>query len=341
MRKGIAYSIGISIITASFILSQACTKTTDTDDELVGNWTRSSDFDGDVRSEAVTFMIGDNIYLATGASSTERYRDLWEYNLSRRYWSQIADLPDAAAARNSAVAFVIGDKGYVGTGYDGANRLKDFWRYDPASNQWDPIKAFGGTARYDAVAFSVNGKGYVGSGFDGGYLKDLWEYDPNSDAWQQKASIGDLKRSASVSFVVNNKAYVCSGNNNGSALNDLWVYDDANDTWTEKRKIINVSDETYDDEYSSIARFNTVALVIGNKVYLSTGEAGGLLSDTWEYNPETDLWAKKTSFEASARTGCVSFNAGGRAFVLTGRSGSQSFEDAYEWHPEDDQVDND
>jgi N-acetylneuraminic acid mutarotase len=341
MRKGIAYSIGISIVATSFTLSQACTKSTDSDDDLVGNWTRSSDFDGNARSEAVTFIIGDYIYLTTGTTDRDRFRDLWEYNLTRRYWTQKADLPAAAAARNSAVALVIGDKVYVGTGYDGANKLKDFWRYDPVQNQWAPIAAFDGTARYDAIAFSVNGKGYVGSGFDGNYLKDLWEYDPVADDWHQKASIGDFKRTASVAFVVNNKAYVCSGNNNGSALNDLWVYDDANDTWTEKRKITNSSDETYDDEYSGIARFNTVALVIDNKVYLSTGESGSLNPDTWEYNPETDLWTKKTAFEGTARTGCVSFSAGGRGFILTGRSGAQSFDNAYEWHPGDDQVDND
>ncbi len=341
MRKGIAYSIGISIIATSFILSQACTKNTDADDELVGNWTRSSDFDGNARSEAVTFAIGDNIYLTTGATDRDRYRDLWEYNLSRRFWTQKADLPAAAAARNSAVAFVIGDKGYVGSGYDGVNRLKDFWRYDPSSNSWEPIAPFGGTARYDAVAFTVNGRGFVGSGFDGNYLKDLWEYHPSSDSWTQKASIGDFKRSASVAFIVDNHAYVCSGNNNGSALNDLWMYDDANDTWVEKRKISNASDETYDDEYSTIARFNSVALVINNKVYLSTGESGSLNSDTWEYDPATDLWAKKTSFEGTARTGSVSYNTVGRAFILTGRSGQQVFDNAFEWHPEDDQVDND
>lgn len=341
MRKGIAYSISVSIVATSFILSQACTKTTDSTDELVGNWTRSSDFDGNARSEAVTFVIGDYIYLTTGATDRDRFRDLWEYNLSRRYWTQKADLPATAAARNSAVAFVVGDKGYVGTGYDGANKLKDFWRYDPANNEWQQVADFGGTARYDAIAFSVNGKGYVGSGFDGNYLKDLWEYNPGEDAWHQKASIGDFKRSAAVAFVVNNKAYVCSGNNNGSALNDLWMYDDANDTWIEKRKITNTSDETYDDEYTSIARYNTVALVIGDKVFLSTGESGSLVSDTWEYDAANDLWTKKTAFEGTARTGCVAFSSGGRAFVLTGRSGAQSFDNAYEWHPADEQVDND
>lgn len=341
MRKGIAYSIGITIVTTSFILSQACTKSTDTDSDLVGNWTRSSDFDGNARSEAVSFTIGDYIYLTTGIAGRDRYRDLWEYNLSRRYWTQKAELPVAAAARNSAVAFVIGDKGYMGTGYDGVNKLQDFWRYDPANNQWGPVAPFDGTARYDAIAFSVNGKGYVGSGFDGNYLKDLWEYDPAGDAWHQKASIGDFKRTASLAFVVNNKAYVCSGENNGSALNDLWEYDDLNDTWTEKRKISNVSDETYDDEYSTIARFNTVALVIENKVYLSTGESGSLNSDTWEYDPATDLWVKKTAFEGTARTGGVAFSASGRGFILTGRSGAQSFDNAFEWHAEDEQVDND
>lgn len=341
MRKGIAYGTGLFIIVASYLLSVACTKSTSSDSELIGNWTRSSDFDGNARSEAVTFVIGDNVYLTTGATDRERFRDLWEYNLNRRYWAQKAELPAAAPARNSAVAFVVDGKGYVGTGYDGVNRLKDFWRYDPTINQWQQVADFGGTARYDAIAFAVGGKGYVGSGFDGNYLKDLWEYDPSSDNWTQKASIGDFKRTASVAFVINDKAYVCSGNNNGAALNDLWMYDAAQDTWTEKRKISNTSTETYDDEYSTISRYNAVAFVLGGKAYLVTGENHSLQTDTWEYDPETDLWQKKTAFEGTARTGAVAFAVNGRGFVLTGRSGSQSFDNAFEWHPYDDQVDND
>jgi N-acetylneuraminic acid mutarotase len=66
-----------------------------------------------------------------------------------------------------------------------------------------------------------------------------------------------------------------------------------------------------------------------------------LISDTWMYDPAADLWTKKTSFEGTARTGAVAFSLGGRGFVLTGRSGSLSFDNMYEWHPDNSEDPND
>lgn len=327
-----------SLLTALMIgslLFTGCTKDPgDDDDETIGNWIKSADFDGYARSEAVVFTIGDKTYLSTGATDRERFRDLWEYNAEQKYWTQKADLPAEAPVRNSAVAFTIGDKGYLGTGYDGYNRLKDFWQYDPARNEWSRKADFGGTARYDAVAFSLNNKGYIASGFDGNYLKDLWEYEPGTDTWTQRASLGGSKRSGAMAFVLGGKAYICSGSNNGATLNDLWVYDAAGNTWTEKRKISNTSSESYDDDYGSIQRSNGVAFVMNEVAYITTGETGALNTDTWAYLPATDTWQKKTAFEGSGRLAAVAFTLKNRGYVLTGRNGSISFDNMYEFFPD-------
>jgi len=341
MKKVYAYLAGGSLILSSIFISQGCSKSTEDSDDLVGNWKKSSDFDGNARSEAVTFTIGDSVYLATGTTDRDRFKDLWVYSLSRQYWSQRADLP--GAARNSAVGFTLGNKGYVGTGYDGTNKLKDFWEYDPAANTWTQKDDFSGTSRYDAVGFSVNNKGYLSCGFDGNYLKDLWQFDPSAasgNQWIQKASIGGSKRSAAQVFVLSDKAYICSGNNNGSSLNDLWMYDAATDTWSEKRKISNVSDDDYDDDYS-ISRSNGVAFIMGNYAYITSGENGSLLSATWQYDPSTDLWEQKTGFEGSVRVGAAAFTLNNRGFVLTGRSGSLSYDNMYEFEPSAEQDDDD
>ncbi len=339
MKKAHAYLVGAAMISSSFFLSQGCTKSTSSDDDLIGNWKRADDFEGNARSEAVSFTIGDYAYISTGSTNSERFKDLWEYNLGRRYWTQKADLP--GAARNSAIAFTIGTKGYIGTGYDGSTRLNDFWEYDQASDSWTQKASFGGSGRYDAVGFAVNGKGYIACGYDGNYLKDMWQYDPAANSWTQKASVGGSKRSAAMAFVINNKAYICSGNNNGEVQQDLWVYDDVNNGWTEKTKIYNYSDESYDDNYGSIPRQNGVTFVMGNYVYLTGGENGSITSVTWRYDPSTDRWLQKTSFEGTARTGAVAFTLNGRGFVLTGRSGSLVMDNAYEFLPDDAKVDND
>lgn len=344
MKKIYAYMIGTVMISSSVIISQGCTKNTDEDDELTGNWKKIDDFEGLARSEAVSFTIGDYGYISTGTATSERFRDLWRYNTTQRNWSQMADLP--GTARNSAVAFSIGTKGYLGTGYDGSTRLNDFWEYDQATNQWTQKADFAGSARYDAIGFVINGKGYIGCGYDGNYLRDLWEYTPGATSsdpgtWVHKASVGGSKRQAAIAFVVNNQAYVMGGNNNGEIQQDLWTYDQAGNAWTEKTKVYNYSDNSYDDDYGSIPRQNGVAFVIESFVYLSTGENGSITSVTWQYDPANDRWAQKTGFEATGRTGAVAFAINNRGFVLTGRSGSLIMDNAYEFLPNDIQVDND
>jgi N-acetylneuraminic acid mutarotase len=342
MKKVYAYLVGGSMIGLSLFISQGCTKDTGGETELIGNWTRASDFDGTARSEAVCFVIGDFAYIATGTTDRERLKDIWAFSLSNNYWSQKKDLP--AAARNSAIGFSIGSKGYLGTGFDGANRLADFWEYDPAANDWIQKDDFKGSARYDAVAFSLNNKGYVSCGYDGNYLKDLWQFDPAAPAgsqWTQKASIGGTKRSAATAFVFNNNAYIVSGNNNGEILRDLWMYDANTDQWIQKKNIYNYSEETYDDKYTTIARQNAVAFVMNNYVYLATGENGAVVPNTWQYDPVNDQWTDKTAFEGTARTGAVAFALSNRGFVMTGRSGSSPFDNGYEFHPTDEKTDGD
>jgi N-acetylneuraminic acid mutarotase len=339
MTKANAYLIGAAIISFSLIASQGCTKSTDADDELIGNWKRADDFEGNARSEAVSFTIGDYAYVSTGSTNSDRFKDLWEYNLARRYWIQKADFP--GVARNSAASFSIGTKGYIGTGYDGATRLNDFWEYDQATNQWTQKANFSGSGRYDAVGFAINAKGYISCGYDGNYLKDLWQYDPVMDQWLQKASVGGSKRSAAVAFVVNDKAYIASGSNNGEIQQDLWMYDPTANEWTEKKKIYNYSDETYDDDYGTIPRQNGVAFAIGNYVYVTSGENSSITSATWQYDPANDSWTAKTAFEGTGRSGAVAFSLGSRGFILTGRSGSLMMDNAYELLPNDEQVDND
>ena len=342
MRKAHAYLLGGSLIVSTLFISQSCTKHTSSDSDLVGNWTRASDFDGNARGEAVSFVVGEFAYITTGTTDRDRFSDLWEYSLEKKYWSQKADLP--AAARNSAVGFAIGSKGYLGTGYDGVNSLNDFWEYDPSVNQWTQKDNFTGSARYDAVGFAIGNTGYVSCGYDGNYLKDLWQFDPSAAAgsqWTQKASIGGTKRSAATAFVINNNAHIVSGNNNGEILKDMWMYDPASDTWTAKRNIYNYSDDTYDDNYTSIPRQNGVAFIMGSYAYLTTGENGSIVTTTWQYDPSADLWLQKTAFEGSARTGAVAFSLSDRGFVITGRSGSLSMDNGYEFHPNDVKVDGD
>jgi N-acetylneuraminic acid mutarotase len=341
MRKEYAWLLGGLLIGSSLFISYSCKKETTDDDDIVGNWKKIDVFGGDPRSEAISFNIGNLAYVGTGATSTERFKDLWEYDAERRSWKQKADMPADAPARNSAVAFSIDGKGYVGTGYDGTNRLNDFWAFDPVSNQWDRKADFAGGGRYDAVGFAAGGKGYIACGYDTKALNTMWQYDPASNNWNSKASVLGDKRSAAIAFVINNTPYVMAGINNGEVQRDIYAYDAAGDKWIEKTKIYNYSEESFDDDYGTIGRQNGVAFSIGNFAYITTGENGSITSTTWRYDPSTDSWLEKTGFEGTGRSGSVAFSINNRGFVFTGRSGSLVFDNGYELMPEDDKVDGD
>lgn len=329
------------LLAAVLISFTACEKTsTDDDEDIIGNWKRSSEFEGVGRTEAVTFTIGDKVYVGSGFDGTNRLNDFWEFNQSTGTWVRKTDFP--GIARNSAVAFALNGKGYVGTGYDGLNKLKDFWEYNPTTNTWKQIADFSGTARYGAAAFSIGTKGYVTTGYDGNFLKDLWEYEATTNTWTQMASLTGSKRTDAVAFVYNSKAYVVTGVNNGSYLNDFWVYDATTNSWTEKRKINSSSDDDYDDDYSDyITRSNAAVFIMNNKAYLSNGYRSGVIGSTWEYDFATDLWKGKTGFEGTAREGGIGFSINNRGYITTGANSSSRFDDLWEFFPEAEQSDSD
>lgn len=322
-----------------FFVITSCNPDSSTNSATVGNWITRSAFEGVARSEAVAFTIGDYSYMGTGYDGKERMTDFWQYDPVQNFWLQKADLP--GPARSSAVGMNINDKGYIGTGYDNdGGKLKDFWQYDPVLNKWKAVADFAGSPRYDAVAFSIKDKGYVSTGYDGNYLKDFWQYDPAANAWTQLPSFGGNKRREAVAFVINDKGYVCTGVNNGTAINDIWEYDPQSG-WAEKRKLTNVSDSSFDDNYTSIVRSNAASFVINGKAYISTGENGSSTSGCWEYNPLLDVWVLKTSFERSGRSGAVGFSVKGRGFISTGRGGSDPFDDLEEFIPDQEYQSND
>jgi N-acetylneuraminic acid mutarotase len=298
---------------------------------LIGNWIELSDFEGVQRSDAVAFSIGNKAYVGTGYDGSDRLNDFWEYDPQLNNWTRKADFP--GAPRNGAVGFGTDTKGYIGTGYDGVNKLKDFWEYDPATDKWVQISDFGGSARYGAVAFPLNNKGYVGTGYDGNALKDCWEYDPATNQWAQKISLGGGKRRDAVAFVIAGKGYICTGLDNGVYEDDFWEYDPVADKWNKKRSISDKSDESYDDDYTSITGTNKVAFSINGKGYIATGGAGTAGTAVWEYDPQSDLWTPKTALEASARIEAVGFSIGDLGYVVTGRNSSLYFDDLWGFAP--------
>lgn len=316
---------------------QSCKSDDDTSDDYVGNWVRRSDFEGNTRSNAVSFTIGNYAFVGLGQNSDEDLLDFWQYDPDADFWTKVDSFP--GMARRAAVAFVVDGKGYVGTGYNSEQdlELNDFWQFDPEStsgNQWKQVADFVGTPRYSAVAFGVNGKGYVGTGYDGNWLKDFYEYDPASDTWEQIVSLGGSKREDAVAFVIGDNAYVGTGRNNGAYVYDFWQFDSGSKTWN------SMLDLDEDDDYT-IARHGAIAFSLNGYGYIACGSNGNSLASVWEYDPTSYLWEQKTSIEGIARLDAVGFAVAGRGFVTTGNGGGTRLDDLWELLPNDEYDEDD
>ncbi len=304
----------------------------DDEEDLVGDWWKSSGLDGVARSEAVGFVINDKFYIGTGYDGDDRLTDFWEYNPTTDYWTRKADFP--GTARNGAVGIAVNGKGYVGTGYDGDNALNDFYEYDPETNVWTKIQDFPGIARYDAVTFAIGDKLYVGTGKDDDKLlyKDFYAYNTSTQAWEDVNSLRGDKRSKAAAFTLDGIGYVISGYSSGYE-NDMWAYNPSSDSWTEMRKISNYTDDDFDNDYSNIARADGSTFTINGRGYLVCGTNGSLVNNVWEYDPVQDLWTERTEFEGSSRTEAVGFSAGSYGYIVTGRSSSYYFYDLWTFDP--------
>ncbi len=141
----------------------------------------------------------------------------------------------------------------------------------------------------------------------------------------QKLASAGIKDITSRVFTYQNAAYLVTGVNNGLMQTDFWKFDPASPApnWTELRKISNLSNEAYDDDYTTIVRWNAASFVVPPYAYLSTGENVGYNTNTWRYDFVNDLWTVKTSFEGPPLEGAVGYplpsTTGGGGFIATGR----------------------
>lgn len=322
-----------SLVLFGFAVFAICSCSNDSDDEDLGNWIDRSVFDGSPRSGVSGFVIDNIGYMGVGYDGDDYLSSFWAYDIEGDYWSQKADFP--GAPRNAAVGFQIGGKGFIGSGYDGVDELGDFYSYDPNNNSWIQVASLPDIKRRSAIAFGTNGYGYFGTGYDGeNDMKDFWKYDPVTDSWTELEGFGGNKRRAATTFSINDIVYIGTGISNGVYLDDFWAFDPSDESWTRKLDL----DE--EDDYD-VARSNAVGFELNGYGYIACGSQGGSTKTVWEYDPSTDTWEEKTSFEGSTRQDAIAFSNASRAFIGMGRTGTLYLDDLDEFFPFEEYDDED
>jgi N-acetylneuraminic acid mutarotase len=316
------------------LLVPACSEE-ETEEEILGNWTKVSPFKGRPRSGAITFTIDSKAFVGLGYNGDEYLQDFYSYDINQGFWE--ARKPFPGELREHAVSFSVNGKGYIGLGYNrelNEEELGDFWEYDPTTDNWTQLSDFAGTARYSAIGFSVGSRAFVGTGFDGdGFNSDFWEFDFSSGTWMEIQSYPGEKIERGVSFVIGNKGYVCSGRNNGIHSLDFWEFDPEGAIWT--RLSPTSDDDNYEEFKLAVLRHDAVAFTIENKAYITGGisSSGATDKSIYEFDASTGDWIQKTPFEGSARSLPSAFVLNGRAFVGTGQNGSNYYDDIWEFKP--------
>ncbi len=365
--KNFFFVLGSAAIT---LMATSCSKSNSSTDETTGNWVSRSTFAGAVRTFSTTFSTTNgsttNMYVVTGLNTSATsgaggndtvLNQTWQCMPNTNgdvTWTQVNSyipIPastgaDPSRQRYRAVAFGLGNYGYVGLGQDrNGIYYKDFYRYDVAANTWSPggnWNSFPGAARAGAVAFVIGDHAYVGTGKDGfSTYQDCWSYSA-SEGWKQQPNPPGNSKTDAVAFVINNKGYIVTGSDfSGTVLDDFVSFDpanpDPNKKWTLLSPISNRSQDSFDDDYSDIVRRQSVAFVINNKAYISTGVGGtgGLSVKTWMFNPAESsgssiggLWHRRSDYETNLgkqnKRGAIAFSLNGLGYIGLGDTGSDS-----------------
>lgn len=226
-------------------------------DPVGKTWTKLPDMPGTSRYDALSFVIGSDLYVGGGCNDFSGYTDFSNYvsdfhkfNTVTETWSSIAEFPFDIA---EAGTFVINGKAYVVCGQsDGDGPISDehnrVYCYDPIANTWTRKNDFPGAPRKYMVSFVANGNGYIGGGqkdewwnSNPEFFSDFWEYNATTDTWLNKGTINNglavPKLVSKVTSLSNcDKGFIIGGLDNSveNSLNNLVItcYDPISNTWT-------------------------------------------------------------------------------------------------------------
>ena len=304
-------------------------------------WFHKTDFNGDARTEATSFVMNNKAYIIGGWDGINLRKDLWSYypgNATQDpYWSQQSIFPDKA--RMSAAAFVINDTVYYGTGiidHTLGTQSRDMWKWMESGgqyNSWRRIDSLGeNQERSNCIAFTLkdkygNPRGYIGLGKQAFATSDIYWYDLKADtagahsgaAWVSGARLGNgtgVRRTEATVAVINNRAIVGSGvDENNVYHSDFYILNPTigiSGTWSTI------------PQFPGGGRANAVSFAISftrprtgehfNYLYFGTGRdaSGKLYRDWWRYNFSTKKWEQATEIKekndyADPREGAVAF----------------------------------
>lgn len=145
--------------------------------------------------------------------------------------------------------------------------------------------------------------------------------------WIQLDSVNGPPKASCVGFSLKGEGYIGLGRNSSGDKRSLFSYDIDQDDWDDEASLGG-------DFGSGLDRSSAVSFVINEKAYVGTGKATSpYLDDFWQYDPITNSWTQKASFEGSARRQAVGFGIDSLGYVGTGEDANGMTDDFWKYSP--------
>jgi len=246
-------------------------------------------FDGTIAYDP----LGRQVFLF-GGQDTQPRNDLWAFSLASRQWTEIQVLGARPAARfGHTLIFDPQRRRLVLFGGQAGGFFSDVWAYDVASGGWQQLAAddAGPSRRYahSAIYEPVRDRLVISHGFtNAGRFDDTWAFDFSNNSWRNLSPSGTrpLRRCLhhAAYDAANGQMYLYGGCASGFGpcpLGDLWSFDLNTNQWTERTGAVKPpAREHYGMAFDAVR----------GRLVLFGGNGGGLLNDTWEFDPRAGSW---------------------------------------------------
>lgn len=271
---------------------------------FAGNqWIQRSTINAEGRHRASGMAIGNKAYIGlghyNGAGPNIVFSDWWEYDPATNAWTQKADI-NYAAGLYGAVAFGLDDAGYILFG-------SGFYKYTPSTNSWSNAPTPPSSAS-NVSGFVIDDKCYVLAG------NTFMEFNHTTSTWSTKASCPSSSSSWNSSFSIGDKGYIKNGTS-------FYEYKQTTDQWIVRASFPGLAD----GGSASFSQYGKGYIVAGYDGFLSP-----VVSEVWEYIPETNQWNQLEEFPGTSRRFACGITMGNRCYLGTGTNGT-NFNDFWEF----------